>query len=105
MSDAVLNSLNELVSNMNGFYVTVFLFGISILFLVVMLMRDEMWWKGLWLTAFGVMFSVSISYAVGVQIISGTAAALSWIGYLFTLIGGIIFIVGIVSRWLDVRAG
>ena len=104
MGDAVLAALNELVSNMNSFYVTIFLFGISLIFLFLMIMRDEMWWKGLWMTLFGVMFDVSVSYAVGSGIIKWGAPALSWIGYLFMMIGGVIFVVGLVSRWLDVRA-
>ena len=101
MSDAVLVAIQTLINNMNGFYISVFLFMISILFIVFQTLKKELWWKGFWQSMFGLFFTIAIDYAVSEQIIPSNAASLSWLGYIFIIIGGALFIIGITERWIE----
>ncbi len=101
MSDAVLAAIQTLANNMNAFYISIFLFLVAALFIVFQLLRDALWWKGLWQAMFGIFFTIAIDYAVGEQIIPSNAISLSWLGYIFVAVGGVLFVVGVIERWLE----
>ena len=100
MTDAVLGAIGALISSMNAFYVSVMLIGISIVMILLMLFRDETWWRGLFLAMFGAFFDIAIVYAVANRIVPTAVSYLVWLGYLFIIVGGFLTIVGLLDSWV-----
>ncbi len=101
MADAVLLSINNLIGGMNTFYITLFLLGTSIVMILLMLLKDQLWWRGLFLAMFGTFFDISIVYAVANGIVPSTVSYIAWLGYLFIIIGGVLAIYGLLISWVS----
>ena len=105
MADAVMTALNNLVSGMNAFYITITLMIIALVFFFMMIFRDEMWWRGFMIFLGGIFFQVAVIFGLAKQIIPKSFALIGWIGYALIGIGGTLTILGIFYELVNAGVG